>query len=124
MPSPLVRLISVRIAYPGPSDKPMAKVVVPNDMTVARFVDRVQALLQDYAGELLASHVVPPHWQMRLASDTTTPLLYPPTPAGTPAHLRSWEQHLPISATGIAHHSDRLRAPPSVQTSTENRYIR
>ena len=116
VPSPLVRLISVRIAYPGQSDRPMAKVVVPTDMTVAQFVGRVQALLQDYAGELLASPAVTPHWQMRLASDTATPLLYPPTPAGTPAHLSSWEQHLPISATGIEHHSDRLRAPPSVQT--------
>jgi hypothetical protein len=111
VPSPLVRLISVRIAYPGQSDRPMAKVVVPTDMTVAQFVGRVQALLQEYAGELPASPAVTPHWRMRLASDTATPLLYPPTPAGTPAHLSSWEQHLPISATGIGHHSVVAVAP-------------
>ena len=80
----------------------MAKVVVPTDLTVAQFVVRVQALLEDYAGELQSPFL---HWQMRLASNTRTPLLYPPTPAGTPAHLSSWEQHLPISATGIEHHS-------------------
>ena len=99
------RLISVRVDYPRPLDMPMAKVVVPTDLTVAQFVVRVQALLQDYTGERVATHAVLPLWQMKLASDTMTPLLFPPTPAGTPAHRRSWDPDKPINATGIKHHS-------------------
>ena len=101
----LTRLISVRVDYPRPLDMPMAKVVVPNDLTVAQFVVRVQALLQDYTGERVATHAALQLWQMKLASDTMTPLLFPPTPAGTPAHRRSWDPDKPISATGITHHS-------------------